>query len=91
MPQSISDLQLTFALEPGKEVEDSSAGLTLVTERETVICLVDAQDTYGFPQSLFSSSLIFSPPRATDLKPSAVSPHCALAEGRLKFKRRRWW
>lgn len=40
------------------------------------------------PLSLFSSSFIFSPPRATDSKPSAVSPHCSLAEGRLKFKRR---
>lgn len=49
--------------------------------------LVGARDTYGFPLSLLSSSFIFSPPRATDSKPSAVSPHCALTEGRLKFER----
>lgn len=46
-PQSISDLQLTFALEPGEEVEDPGVGLT--QSKKTVICLVGAQDTYGFP------------------------------------------
>lgn len=59
-PQSIPALQLTFALEPGKEVEDPSVDLTLVTERETVICLVGAQDTYGFPR-------VCSPPLLSSL------------------------
>lgn len=92
-PQSISDLQLTFALEPGEEVEDPGVGLTLNTEQEDSDLSCRRSGYLRFPLSLLSSSLIFSPPRATDSKPSAVSPHCALAaEGRLKFKRRRrWW
>lgn len=49
-PHCPSDLQLTLALEPGEEVEDPSVGRTLVVHILTVICLVGARDTYGFPR-----------------------------------------
>jgi len=63
----------------GQSSGDTRGLDTLEGEKETVMHLVRTPHTHGFPGVCFLV-FPFSPPRATDSKPSAVFLHCASAE-----------
>lgn len=83
-----SDLQLLFVLESDMEkVQETSMDLTLWREKRSSWSMLSGRNVLTIsPESSFLPpfSFFFSPPRAADSKPSAVSLHCALAEQWLK-------